>query len=89
MLVLEGIIPTGPIAMAVIKTLSVRMTGAAALNVNCMFSCPNGLRSHMPSHMKSSDGFSYMICPLKSIGYLKLIKAVGLLTDPSYPIVAT
>ncbi len=33
MWVLEGIIPTGPIAVAVIKTLSVRMTGAAGLNV--------------------------------------------------------
>jgi hypothetical protein len=89
MLVLEGIIPTGPIAMAVIKTLSVRITGAAALRVNCIFSCPRGLRSHMPSHMKSSDGFSYMICPLNYTGYLKLIKAVGLLTDPSYPMVAS
>ncbi len=75
MLVLEGIIPTGPIAVAVIKTLSVRMTGAAGLKVKYTLSCPNGLRSHMPSHMKSSDGFSYMICPLNSIGYLKLTKA--------------
>jgi hypothetical protein len=37
--------------------------------------------------MKSSDGFSYMICPLKSTGYLKLMKAVGFVTDPSYPMV--